>query len=231
MLILQERRLSEEAECPYLPGRTARFEYFFAQDLDGGDLEELLSAGWRKFGRYFFRPECPGCRSCVPLRVPVAGFRPSKGQRRVISKNRNTGVRFGALRPMPEIFSIYEEHSRDRFGRKAELDEFLFNFYQPSCPGVQSEYYVSGKLMAAGFLDRSSTGLSSVYFVFRSEFARHSPGIYSVIREIELAGSLALPYYYLGYHVEGCARMEYKAGFRPHQRYSWDESRWFDAQQ
>ncbi len=229
MLILQERRLSEEAPCPYLPGRASRFEYFFAHDLDGSDLEALLSTGWRKFGWYYFRPDCPGCKSCVPLRVPVSGFRPSKSQRRVISKNRETDMRFGALRHSPEIFSIYEEHSRDRFGREPELNDFLFNFYQASCPGVQSEYYRGGRLLAVGFLDRSSQALSSVYFIFRSEFAHRSPGIYSVLREIELAGTLDLAYYYLGYHVGGCPRMEYKAGFNPHQRYSWEEARWIDA--
>jgi arginine-tRNA-protein transferase len=230
MLTLQECRLSDEAPCPYLPDRTARYEYFFALDLDARELDALIATGWRKFGLYFFRPECPGCRSCVPLRVPVAGFRPSKGQRRVMRKNIRTETRFGALRYRPEIFSIYSEHSRDRFGREGEIEDFLTNFYQESCPGLQSEYYVDGRLMAVGFLDRSSGGLSSVYFVFRTEFARNSPGIYSVIREIELAASLGLPYYYLGYHVEGCRRMEYKADFRPCERYSWEESRWLEAE-
>ncbi len=230
MLTLQEPRLSDESPCPYLPGRTARYEYFFALDLDARELDALIATGWRKFGLYFFRPGCPGCRNCVPLRVPVAGFRPSKGQRRVIRKNIRTETRFGALRYRPEIFSIYSEHSRDRFGREGEIEDFLTNFYQESCPGLQSEYYLDGRLMAVGFLDRSSGGLSSVYFVFRTEFARNSPGIYSVIREIELAASLGLPYYYLGYHVEGCPRMEYKAEFRPCEYYSWEQSRWLEAE-
>ncbi|HNU92632.1 MAG TPA: arginyltransferase [Spirochaetota bacterium] len=226
MLTFQEPRLSDEAPCPYLSGRRARFEYFFAAGLDAGELDGLISAGWRKFGIYYFRPSCPGCESCVPLRVPVAGFRPSKGQRRVIRKNIRTEARFGPLSYRPEVYSIYREHSLARFGRGEDLEDFLSNFYRESCPALQSEYYEGGRLMAVGFLDRSSGGLSSVYFVFRTEFARNSPGIYSVIREIELAASLGLPYYYLGYCVEGCPRMEYKAEFRPFERYSWRESRW-----
>ena len=125
MLTLQECRLSDEAPCPYLPDRTARYEYFFALDLDARELDALIATGWRKFGLYFFRPECPGCRSCVPLRVPVAGFRPSKGQRRVMRKNiRQTrlGVRY-----RPEIFSIYgEQQGPFRKGRPNRgFHEFL----------------------------------------------------------------------------------------------------------
>jgi arginine-tRNA-protein transferase len=54
----------------------------------------------------------------------------------------------------------------------------------------------------------------------------YSPGIFSVIREIEFARDMGKEYYYLGYYVAECPRMRYKNTFRPTEKYSWDEKKW-----
>ncbi len=228
MLILRDLELGEESPCVYLPGRVSRLEFFLSTDLSGHELEELLAAGWRKFGCCYFRPRCPGCSLCIPLRVRAGGFVPTKGQRRVARKNAGVRVEFGPLAYSDEIFDIYREHTVTRFGdRDVSFEDFMFNFYRHSCPSLQSEYYADGRLQAVGFLDRSSRGLSSVYFIYRESFAPASPGIFSILCETEFAREQGLDYYYLGYFVPGSGRMEYKQGFYPHEKFSWGKKKWF----
>ena len=226
MIVIQNLTLSEPQSCQYLPDREWRFRYFFASDLDSAELEMLLSRGWRKFGFYYFKPSCEGCASCVPLRVLTREFQLNRNLKEVAKKNRNTEVTFGPLEFSDEIYEIYRAHSIARFGNSSSIDEFLMNFYMQSCPAIQSEYYIDGSLAAVGFLDRSESGLSSVYFCFDPAYSSYSLGTYGAIREIRHASEMGLPYYYLGYYIGECERMRYKNRFRPNELYSWGEEEW-----
>ena len=226
MILYQEPRLSPSSPCAYIRGKKWRFEYFFATDLDGRDLDELLCRGWRKFGEYYFRPRCDDCRQCIPIRVAAREFRPTKSQRRTAKKCRAVEVRFGDLAYRDEIFEIYRDHSMNRFGKESDRNEFMAAFYSPSCPCLQSEYYVGGELAAVGFLDRSDRSLSSVYFVYGSAYERLGLGTYGAMREIEYASREGLEHYYLGYWIERNPRMAYKGAFCPNERYDWVGEQW-----
>ncbi len=229
MQLIQPARIEEIIECPYLPGRRKRYEFFLAGFLSAREISALLAQGWRKFGFYFFRPACPDCRLCIPIRVPTDRFSPSRSQRRVLSRGARLRARFGEIRMREGIFEIYREHSFERFGQTVERDDFLFNFHLPSCPTLQTEIELDGALVGAGFLDRGEDCLSTVYFFYDTRYAHLSPGIFSVLKEIEHARSLGLPYYYLGYVVPGCARMAYKDHFRPREYFDWESRRWIAA--
>jgi leucyl-tRNA---protein transferase len=226
MILLQEPRLSEFSPCTYLPGLMWRFEYFFARELEGGDLDQLLSRGWRKFGEYYFRPDCAVCRRCIPLRLIAGEFKPSKNQRRVARKCSEIQVRFTELEYRDEIFEIYRDHSWSRFGKESEVEDFVNAFYPRSCPGLQSEYYLDGMLIAVGFIDVSDEAMSSVYFVYKSSFEQYRLGTYSVVRETEYARSRGLKYYYLGYYIEENKSMSYKGHFHPHEIFDWEVQMW-----
>ena len=73
-----------EHPCPYLPGLVARKRAFLANAMDGEVYHDLMDRGFRRSGDFFYAMDCEGCRACVPLRVPVARFTPSKSQRRVL---------------------------------------------------------------------------------------------------------------------------------------------------
>ena len=44
---------------------------------------------------------------------------------------------------------------------------------------------------------------------------RRSLGVFAVLDHLRQARAVRLPYVYLGYWVQGSAKMDYKAGFRP----------------
>ena len=228
MIELYPKTVTDAAPCPYFDGRKSRIEFFLAADLTPGESDEHMASGWRCFGLQYFRPVCD-CLECVPIRIPVERFTPSKSQRRVLRKNADVDVAVGPLRYCDEILDIYREHSRNRFGKEPESEEtFIDQFYTPSGPSAQSEFRIDGKLVGVGFLNLSDQGISSVYFVYRTELLDRSFGIFSMLAEIEVAKKQGYAFYYPGYWIKENAHMNYKGSFRPKQIYDWTTGLWND---
>ena len=226
MIKMQAREISQEFDCPYIVTNKACNEHFFAMDLTADELSIYLQTGWRKFGWYYFRPSCNGCKACVPLRVLAEEFKPSKSQRKVLKKNERTEFKVCDLEFRDEIFDLYKKHSEVRFDQPVAKKEFIETHYFPSCPSFQTEYFIDGKLVAVGFIDQSSHGLSSVYFIYDTDFTHLSLGVYSILCEIELTKKLGLSYYYLGYWIKENKSMEYKNRYYPHEIYDWLREDW-----
>src|SRR6476659_1768264 len=99
--------VAPEHPCPYLPGRTARSRAFWAERLPGSVYHQFMDAGFRRSGKVFYQPACRGCRECWPMRVPVAGFRASKSQRRSWRRNQDLVVAAGEVAATDEKFDLY----------------------------------------------------------------------------------------------------------------------------
>jgi arginine-tRNA-protein transferase len=78
-----------------------------------------------------------------------------------------------------------------------------------------------GKLVGACLTDTQSDGVSMVYSFFETEDdSRPGLGTFIILEHIRRAAESGLPYVYLGYWVEGSARMQYKTRFQPLERLS-----------
>ena len=64
--------------CPYLHDRTACSEALYVSRIDPAAYQRLMNMGFRRSGKLIYRPTCANCSECVPIRVPVARFRPSR---------------------------------------------------------------------------------------------------------------------------------------------------------
>lgn len=204
--------------CGYFPGRSARTRAFWAAGLDPDVYHRFMDAGFRRSGRTVYQPVCDGCRACVPIRVPVATFAPSKSQRRALRRNADLAISPGAPEPTPEKHELYEKYRRHWHSHDDPRDwhAFVDFLYDSPVETVEVCYREpGGGLLGVGVCDLCDSSLSSVYFYFDPDHAKRALGTFSALWEIGLARRLGIPHYYLGYWVSGCAAMEYKADFRP----------------
>src|SRR5438477_622465 len=67
----------------------------------------FMDAGFRRSGKLLYQPVCGACRACVPIRVPVATFRPSKSQRRCRRRNEDLEVTVAGPVATDEKFQLY----------------------------------------------------------------------------------------------------------------------------
>ena len=225
-MLLAKSQKAGPVKCPYLPDKIFTQRYFFHNRLNEYELEYLLSQGWRKFGYYFFKPECPGCFECTPVRVLTEEYCPTKSQRRVLRKNAAIEVRITPNSFSEERYKIFEKHSKIRFNQKTTRKNFEDTFCKNAVPSFITEYITDETLFGTGYVDNSSDSLNSVYFAFDPDYSYLSPGILSAIIEIHTAKTLGKKYYYLGYYIKNNRTMEYKIRFSPYERYNWIEKKW-----
>jgi arginine-tRNA-protein transferase len=205
--------------CPYLPGRRAKNRAFWADRFSCELYQRLMDRGFRRSGSLFYQPACVGCSECKALRIPVAGFKPSRSQRRVWRRNADLAVTVG--RPVfseekHRLYVRYLTYQHDGLMGQTEDDARRF-LYESPVESLEFCYRLNGRLVAAGIADISAKALSSVYLMFDPAEARRSLGTYSALWEIQWCLDRGIPYYYLGFYVRDCRKMNYKACFRPCQ--------------
>lgn len=213
-------------DCPYLDGRTFVQNHFFGLDADPEETAALQAGGWRRFGLFFFRPQCPDCRACRPVRIDAPALVLTASQKRVWNRNQDVEFTVVPLDYRDEYYEVYRDHSQNRFAKETDPEDFRQSFFVGAVPAFVTEYRIDGRLAGLGFCDEGTDGLSSVYFVFHTDFADRSLGTYSILRECRLAAERGRRWYYLGYWVDGNATMAYKGRFVPRQVMDWSTGRW-----
>lgn len=217
--------------CPYLDDRLAREQGFAADSLPADLYGLLLDRGFRRSGIFFYRPRCDSCDACVPIRIPVADFRPSRSQRRVRRRNRDLRQTVRAAEPPVDdaVFAVYcryLDYQHPGSPQSASLEELEAFLYEPTVDSLEIRYELEHEIVGVSIVDvlpRESAPpgqtpyMSSVYHFFNPEFAGRSPGVYSVLAEVDRCRQGRIPYYYLGYWVGGARTMEYKTAYRPHE--------------
>jgi arginine-tRNA-protein transferase len=211
--------------CHYLPDRVAQAEYERVGQLTPSEYEGHMLAGWRRFGHTLFRPVCPACQACLSLRVDVTAFRPNRSQRRCRKLNENT-VRLEIDRPhidsarleLYDRYHHFQTEAKDWPPRDTtDVFEYVDSFVDNPFPTDEYTYWLDDRLLMVSFVDRLPTSLSAIYCFYDPAERWRSLGTWNVLSVIEQAAQQGRPWIYLGYYVEGCRSLEYKARFVPNQ--------------
>ena len=222
--------VTSAAPCPYLPGRTERKVFTELKGPHADSLNDALGRiGFRRSQTVAYRPSCGDCTACVSVRVVADEFTPTATQRRVLKRNSDLVATVCQPWSTPEQFALLQRYlgARHPGGGMATMDEvdfadmvehtsvtsYVIEYREPSSDGVP------GRLIGACLTDRQGDGLSMIYSFYDPEHeARSGLGNYIILDHIRRAESERLPYVYLGYWVDGSARMQYKVRYRPLER-------------
>lgn len=215
--------------CPYLPGKQERKVF---TELAGQNAEELSEAlgriGFRRSQGVAYRPSCLDCAACVSVRVVTADFVPNATQRKLLRRHADLDVKSCRPWATEEQFQLLRHYleSRHPGGGMVGMDDIdyadmveqtpvstnVIEYREPSANG-------RGRLVGACVTDRQSDGLSMIYSFFNPDDPnRPGLGNFIIMDHILRAAHAGLPYVYLGYWINGSARMAYKTRFRPIER-------------
>ena len=207
--------------CPYVSGRLERKIVTELAGPDAEVLHEALSrAGFRRSHSIAYTPACPGCNSCIPVRIVVEEFSPGRTMRKILKANDGMlGKRVPARATAEQyrLFSRYQErrHSGGDMAlmgfydyrsmvEDSPIDTFLYEFRDDR-----------NNLVGCCLTDRMTDGLSAVYSFFDPDLEIRSLGTFVILWLIEEAKRLDLPFVYLGYWIPESRKMAYKARFAP----------------
>ena len=217
--------LTPEHECGYLPDQEAVTLFVDPQcELNNSRYSLLAEIGFRRSGEHLYRPHCPHCKACIPVRIPVNRFTPSRNQKRILSRNRD--IRLNWMQPAfhDEHFALYRRYMQSRH-TGSSMDDDNPAYYQRLldsdwCETRLAEFRSGDQLLAVAITDWMENGLSAVYTFFEPEAQARSLGTYAVLQQIHSADRNNLPYVYLGYWIKQCAKMAYKDKFKPFEYFS-----------
>jgi arginyl-tRNA--protein-N-Asp/Glu arginylyltransferase len=207
--------------CPYVAGRTERKVVTEITGPDADGLHDRLSrAGFRRSHNIAYAPVCPGCQSCVPIRIPTASFVPDRGLRRILRANPGLEGYDVPPRATAEQFQLFQRYQQARHA-DGDMATMSFYDYRAMVEDTPIDTFITefrdpdDRLVGACLTDRLSDGLSAVYSFFMPGMERRSLGSFAILRMIQRAKTQSLPFVYLGYWVPESRKMAYKARFKP----------------
>lgn len=210
---------TEPQICSYLPDREAVM--LFADPNKVVDTEtygRLIDYGFRRSGDNVYRPHCRSCTACVPVRISVDEFLPSRSQRRTWTRNQDLRVSSGHADFGEEHEQLYYRYQLSRHdpkvGEKDVVDQLGF-LRSRNIKTWFTEFRLDGQLLMVAVIDEVPQGLSAVYTFFDPQVSKRGLGNYAVLNLIDQCRERDLCWLYLGYWIKESPKMSYKEKYQP----------------
>ncbi len=218
---IQQFYRSGPMPCPYLAGKVERKLFTRLAGPFAAEVNSTLSrAGFRRSHDIVYRPVCPACSACVPVRIPVGEFEPSRSLRRVWRRNADLAIAEAPAVATSEQYRLFSRYQRSRHADsdmarmgmadfsamidEGRADTCLFEARDPK-----------GRLTGVILTDRVADGVSAVYSFFEPEADRRSLGTFLILALVDRCLRDGRSHVYLGYWIAASRKMAYKARFQP----------------
>lgn len=214
--------LSQEHPCSYIDERMAQSLFVHPSfPLTPSIYAQLIAQGFRRSGNEVYAPHCTHCSECIPARLPLKEFKPSKSQKRCLAKNIDTKV---IIKP-----AVFEQAHYDMYLRyqtirhtdgamaNASPEDYLSFLGSSWCDTLFVEFSIHSELAAIAVIDQVDKAWSAVYTFFEPKFSSYSLGVYAVLWQIEQAYQQQKEFLYLGFWIKDCKKMVYKCDYQPIQ--------------
>lgn len=217
--------LSGVQPCPYLPDQVERKLFARLQNKPESNDEinsHLTRGGFRRSHDIAYRPACPRCHACIPVRLPVRLFAPSASLRRIMRRNADLRLERAAPRVSDENYQLFCAYQNVRHpdSEMAEMSELDFRALIQETTVTTVLYQLRApddRLVGCMLTDVVADGFSAVYSFFAPAEHRRSLGIQLILSLAQEAERLGYPYIYLGYWIAEARKMSYKSRFKPLQ--------------
>lgn len=236
MNLLKEFLLDDK--CSYLDDKEQTMHYKIIDNACAQSCQNLIERGYRRFGKMYFRPICATCTECQSIKIDAQNFTFGKSAKRVINKAKNIRTFIQSPTMTQEhidLFDQYHLYMRDKKGwnYSKTTPEHYFNSFVSGHGdfGYEVLYYDEDKLIAVDLIDILVDGVSSIYFYYDPDYAHYSLGKLSLYHQIKFAQKSNKNWIYLGYYVQDCPSLSYKASYKPfvtlqgrpneHEEFTW----------
>lgn len=217
------KEFSLEDKCSYLSDKKQTTHYKVLQNVSTQSCQDLIERGYRRFGKMYFRPICTECNECQSIKIDVENFIFSKSQKRVLKKASHIKTYIQKPTLTNEHIKLFEKYHTFMHTKKGwEYNETTPEHYYSSFVdgegdfGYEVLYFYEGSLIGVDLIDILEDGISSIYFYYDPDYSHLSLGKYSLLNQIKFAQETQKRWIYLGYYVQECASLSYKAEYKPY---------------
>ena len=215
--------------CGYLPNKLAQSLIASPQHLITTTVYSgLIQQGFRRSGKFAYRPHCEHCQACIPVRVEVESFKPNRSQKRAIKQHEHLTTHILPVAFSQEHFALYHAYQLARHEKPTpeenhfevdDVEQYKNFICESNIDSVMVEFRKNGALKMVSLIDIVENGISAVYTFYDAQDKKASFGTFNVCWQIAWAKNLNLPFVYLGYWIQESQKMAYKNNFQPLQKF------------
>lgn len=187
--------------------------------VDADIYSELIKQGFRRSGAFSYRPHCENCIKCVPVRLVLENFTPTRSQKRAAKQHSDLTVTILPLAFHQQHFELYAayqalRHAEDNLEDKNDEEQYRQFICQSNVESVMVEFKdAKNQVKIISIVDVVSDGASAVYTFFDATEQKASYGTHAIMWLASWTKDLNLPYLYLGYWIQESQKMAYKEKF------------------
>ena len=220
--------VSQQQQCSYLPDRQERLLFTLPDEpLDAEFYQQLLALNFRRSGEQIYTTYCEGCQQCQSVRLEATAFQLNSHQRRLWSKAKRSSWRYQLTEfsdkesCTDKYYALYQSYIDSKHAGSSmspTSPEQMSYLWQANWLKIQFlEQYLDDQLVGVTVVDRTPDAFSAVYTFYQTGHAL-AFGTLAILALVELAKAENIHFVYLGYYIEHCQKMSYKARFLPQQR-------------
>jgi leucyl-tRNA---protein transferase len=213
-------------KCGYLPNKLAQSLIASPQHLINASIYNgLISQGFRRSGKFAYRPHCESCRACIAVRLILSTFAPTRGQKRACKQHADLTVQVLPLHYNQDHFELYSNyqslrhHDENTLEAKDDEEQYRQFLCQSNVESLMIEFRdANNQTKIVSVIDVVKDGVSAVYTFYDALETKASYGTYAIMWLAEWTKNLNLPYLYLGYWIQDSQKMAYKQKFNPQEK-------------
>jgi len=197
------------------------------------ELDQYLEKGWYRMGLSIFTTQYlifdKKIYNAVWLRVAMLGYGLRKSHRKLINKiEKRFTVKISDAQITEEKELLFEEY---KLNFKGDLYSSLKMYMQDNenhniYNTKQCCIYDNGELIAFSFFDIGEKSSAGILAAYNHNYANHSLGIYTMLKEILFSKEINLEYYYPGYFVPQYQRFDYKCNLGETEYFNYYSKSW-----